>query len=258
MTLLLAAAAGVGVFLMVAPTGRATLATSLEPYLAPSVEQEQPERWVLSVPADGLAAAFGGAFLGLLAAQGDLFLAGRSRSTPALAALGAATGWILWSMHRTNVHQRRARRLRYELPVVADAIALHIVAGESINGAIRSIVQETNGVASEELSQALDAAESGGGLPEALTDASRSTAHSDATRLYEALSHAHTTGGRLADALGDLAVDYRAALERDLLSEGGKRAITTYGPVLVLMVPTALIFLIYPTLLGLRALSGAP
>jgi hypothetical protein len=66
------------------------------------------------------------------------------------------------------------------------------------------------------------------------------------------------TGGRLADALGDLAIDYRAALERDLMSEGGKRAIATYGPVLVLMVPTALVFLIYPTLLGLRALSGTP
>jgi Flp pilus assembly protein TadB len=161
-------------------------------------------------------------------------------------------------MHQTNSRQRRSRRLQYELPVVADAMSLHVVAGESINGAIRSIVEETNGVASEELAAVVDAQESGGGLPDALADASRRTAHRDATRLYETLSHAHTTGGRLAEALGDLAIDYRAGLERDLMSEGGKRAIATYGPVLVLMVPTALIFLIYPTLLGLRSLSGAP
>jgi Flp pilus assembly protein TadB len=161
-------------------------------------------------------------------------------------------------MHETNIRERRAKRLQYELPVIADAMSLHVVAGESINGAIRSIVDETEGVAAQELAAVVEAQESGMGLPEALGDASRHTAHRDATRLYETLSHAHTTGGRLAEALGDLAVDYRAGLERDLMSEGGKRAIATYGPVLVLMVPTALIFLIYPTLLGLRALSGAP
>jgi Flp pilus assembly protein TadB len=258
MTWLLAAMVGVGVFLVVAPTGRATMAVNLEPYLSPTTDEEESSRWLTSVPPGGLAAAFGGAFLGLLVAQGDLFLAGRSRSTAALALLGAAAGWVLWSMHQTNMRQRRATRLRYELPVVADALALHIVAGESISGAVGSLVDEMTGVASEELAQVLDVVESGGGLPEAFAEASRATAHHDATRLYETLSHAHMTGGRLADALGDLAIDYRAALERDLMSEGGKRAIATYGPVLVLMVPTALVFLIYPTLLGLRALSGTP
>jgi tight adherence protein C len=258
MTWLLAGMAGVGVFLVVAPSGRATLAVDLEAYLAPSTDMEESSGWATSLSMRGIAAAFGGAFLGLLVAQGDLFLAERSRSTAALAVLGAAAGWVLWSMHQSNMRQRRATRLRYELPVVADALALHIVAGESIHGAIRSLVDEMTGVTSDELSQVLETMESGGGLPEAFAEASRATAHRDATRLYESLSHAHTTGGRLADALGDLAVDYRAGLERDLLSEGGKRAITTYGPVLALMVPTALIFLIYPTLLGLRALSGAP
>lgn len=258
MTWLLAAMAGVGVFLLALPRGRTAMVTTLEPYLAPRDDEDASVRWLPSIPAGGVWAALVGAFLGLLAAQGDLFLAGRSRSVPALAALGAAAGWVLWSMHQTNTRQRRARRLQYELPVVADAMSLHVVAGESINGAIRSIVDETNGVAAQELSAVIDAQESGHSLPEALAEASHATAHRDATRLYETLSHAHTTGGRLAEALGDLAVDYRAGLERDLMSEGGKRAIATYGPVLVLMVPTALIFLIYPTLLGLRALSGAP
>jgi hypothetical protein len=258
MTWLLAAMAGVGVFLLALPRVRTTMAASLEPYLAPRADGEPELRWMPSIPRGGPWAALVGAFLGLLAAQGDLFLAGRPRSVPALAALGAAAGWVLWSMHQTNTRQRRAKRLQYELPVVADAMSLHVVAGESINGAIRSIVDETHGVAAEELEVVVDAQESGDSLPEAFADASRATAHRDATRLYETLSHAHTTGGRLAEALGDLAVDYRAGLERDLISEGGKRAIATYGPVLALMVPTALIFLIYPTLLGLQALSGAP
>jgi len=258
MTWVLAAIAGIGVFLLVVPTERATMAASLEPYLAPRSTDGQSRRWTLSVPAGGPMAAIGGAFVGLLAAQGDLFLSGRSRSAVAFAALGAAAGWVLWSMHQTNLREQRARRLRYELPVVADAISLHVVAGESISGALCSVVDETSGIASEELQAVLDAHESGVGLSEALAQASRVTAHCDATRLFETLSHAHITGGRLAAALGDLAADYRAGLGRDLTSEGGKRAIATYGPVLALMVPTALVFLIYPTLLGLRALSGAP
>jgi pilus assembly protein TadC len=258
MTWLVALLAGAGVFLLAVGTGGRTMAVALEPYLEPRPEEDEPRRLAFSIPAGAPVAALGGAFLGLLVAQGDLFLAGGSRSTVALAALGAGGGWVLWSMHETNARERRARRLQHELPVIADAMSLHVVAGESINGAIRSIVDETNGVAAQELTGVIEAQESGMGLPEALGDASRHTAHRDATRLYETLSHAHTTGGRLAEALGDLAVDYRAGLERDLVSEGGKRAIATYGPVLVLMVPAALIFLIYPTLLGLRALSGAP
>lgn len=258
MTWVLATTAAAGVFLLVVPAKRTTMAASLEPYLAPGRTDGQSRRWTLSVPAGGPAAAIGGAFLGLLAAQGDLFLAGRSRSATALAALGAAAGWVLWSIHQTNLRERRARRLRYELPVVADAMSLHVVAGESISGAVRSVVNEMSGVVAEELAAVLDAHESGIGFQEAFAQASRVTAHSDATRFYETLSHAHATGGRLAAALGDLAVDYRAGLERDLMSEGGKRAIATYGPVLALMVPTALVFLIYPTLLGLRALSGTP
>ena len=258
MNWLLAIVAAAGVFLVIVPKEKAAMAAALEPYLAPRSDADVPIRRISSIPGDSLMAATGGAFLGLLAAQGDLFLAGRSRSTAALAALGAAAGWVLWSMHQTNVKERRAKRLRHEMPVIADAMSLHVVAGESINGAIRSLVDETTGVASEELAAVLEAHESGIGLPDSLAEASRVTAHPDATRFYEALSHAHTTGGRLADALGDLAVDYRAGIERDLTSEGGRRSIATYGPVLALMVPTALVFLIYPTLLGLRALSGAP
>ncbi len=39
---------------------------------------------------------------------------------------------------------------------------------------------------------------------------------------------------------------------------GGRRALTTYGPVLALMVPVTLLFLLYPTLVGLRSLAGDP
>ncbi len=96
----------------------------------------------------------------------------------------------------------------------------------------------------------------GRGLPEALNLASARSAHAEAGRLYDLLGHAHRSGGRLADSLADLAVDYRAALARDLTAEGGRRALAAYGPILALMVPVTLLFLMYPTLTGLAALSS--
>lgn len=199
-----------------------------------------------------------GAFVGVLLAQGDLFLSGTGRSLPALGVLGAVGGWLAWSARRSTLIEQRALRLRHELPVVADAIALHTLAGESVAFALAAVVAETSGVASSELSRVLQSHAEGTGFVEALTASKHDTAHPDAVRLYETLIHAHTAGGRLADALGDLASDFRAAISTDLTSEGGRRAVTSYGPVLALMVPTALLFLLYPTLLGLRALSGAP
>ena len=82
--------------------------------------------------------------------------------------------------------------------------------------------------------------------------------HPDASRLYDLLGHAHRTGGALADSLTALAADYRAARIRDLTAEGGRRALASYGPILALMIPVTLLFLMYPTLAGLNALSSRP
>lgn len=251
-------AAGVAVFLLVTRTATSTVSSVVRDYLVGPEPESGPEQnrdlrdlsfvpWVLA-----------GAFIGLLLAQGDLFLAGAGRSVPALGLLGAAAGWFTWSARRSTRRAHRALRLRHELPVVADAIALHTLAGESVASALCAVVRETTGVANDEFRTILEAHAQGTGLAEALTDARRVTAHPDAIRLYEALIHAHGSGGRLASTLGDLAMDFRSGIASDLTSEGGKRAVTSYGPVLALMVPTALLFLLYPTLLGLRALSGAP
>ena len=198
-----------------------------------------------------------GAFIGVLLAQGDLFLAGPSRPVGALAVVGALGGWLGWSARRSTERERRARRLRYELPVICDALALQVVSGESVASAVSHVVRTTTGVARDELEVAMGGADEIG-VEAALLGATAQSAHPDARRLYELLAYAHVSGGRLADALVDLAADYRAGLERDLTTESGRRAVTTYGPVLALMVPTALLFLLYPTLVGLRSLAGAP
>ena len=259
MTVAVALLAGVAVYFVVSGGVRTSLSETLGRYLLPTLPEpvaDAPVRaingapWMVSVLVGGL--------MGILASQGDLFLSGAGRSAPLLTLLGAVGGYFGWSFRRTNADARQARNLRFELPTIADAIALHVVAGDSVHQSIRTATQDMTGVSVDELKAILQRQDEGLGLAQSLREAGEITAHQDARRLYDLLGHAHESGGRLALMLAELSVDLRAGIERDLTAEGGKRAIATYGPVLALMVPTALLFLLYPTLLGLRALSGTP
>jgi Flp pilus assembly protein TadB len=260
---LLAVAAGTATWLIATGGRRPRLVERVGTYLRPTRAEKSPSKAPRLEPASHLqiariAAAAAGAVVGVLVAQGDLFLTGTSRPWPVLAILGAAAGVLVVNMHRSTNRQHRSRRLRFELPVVADAIALHVIAGESVATALERYTAESRGVAADELRVALDAHRSGMGLPDALRAAGTDTSHRDAARLYSLLSQAHVTGGRLSDTLTELARDLRAGLERDITAEGGRRALASYGPVLALMVPVALLFLLYPTLVGLRELAGGP
>ena len=172
-----------------------------------------------------------------------------------LGVIGALGGLLVNRSLRSTSDQRRARRLVQELPTVADTLALHVLAGESVATAIRRFMQSSTGVAADELTIAIESDRS---LDEALRSATQTTAHPEAARLYDLLGHAHRTGGGLADALTALAADYRATMTREITAEGGRRALVTYGPILALMVPVTLLFLMYPTLAGLNALSSTP
>lgn len=273
MSVILALMVGTGIVMITTAPRSLRLADRVGRYLRPehSPRRAEEERGDSQPVADAglgwsssellirrIAAAVGGAVVGLMLAQGDLFVEGPERATLPLAALGAAAGWLLFGMWLSTRRQRRARQLRFELPVVTDAVALHIVAGESVATAVERFTNQSNGVASQEFNVALEEVSDGHGIAEALQRNARRTADPEAARLYTLLAHAHDTGGRLGDALTQLGADYRAALTRDLTSEGGRRALATYGPVLALMVPVTLLFLLYPTLAGLRSLAGGP
>ncbi len=274
MTVVPALLAGVSVFLLVTGRRGSALASRVGRYVAwgaapvdaPTDDGLEPPvafrqaglPWTAAtVRARRAAAVAGGVLAGLLVAQGDLVVA--SGTAPlATAVVGGSSGLLAFSIWLTQRRKQRAVRLRQELPVIADTIALHVVAGESVATALEMVITEARGVAVDELGVALRRYRRGRSLAEALVAAGRDTLHPDAGRLYTLLGNAHETGGRLADGLAELAADYRAALARDLTSEGGRRALAMYGPILALMVPVALLFLMYPTLTGLTELSGNP
>lgn len=263
--------AGSSVLMLSVPGDRLDLVTRVGTYVKPMRRINRPESTAVSlrVRRAGLDwtsadlalrrvwAAAVGAGIGLMLAQGDMFLPGR-RSSPTLALLGALAGVISFRVWITGRQEQRARRLGHELPTITDGIALHVSAGEPVVTALENFSTSATGVGSEEIRAVLSAHQVGRSLPEALQRAARETAHSDAGRLYSLLANAHDAGGRLADALAELAADYRSSTERSVTVEGGRRALATYGPILALMIPTTLLFLIFPTLAGLKQLSIAP
>ncbi len=256
----LAVAIGVAVFSVAMWQPRGALTDRLAPFLDRnrSAEDARPAtRMHLTVHA-GVAWALLGGFIGLLVAQGDLFVGGPGRSVVGFAAAGAGLGYLGWRIRASSVKRTKDRRFRLELPVVTDALTMQIVSGESVGTAIQHVASASTGEVTASFERVLARTASGASVPASLLEEARNVPHQDGRRLLETLAHAHTHGGRLGDSLADLSTDFRAGIERDLTSEGGKRAVAAHGPVLALMVPTALLFLLYPTVVGLRALSGSP
>jgi tight adherence protein C len=256
MILVAAAAAGTAAFLLA--TGRRTpagrLTVRLAAYIGASAAPGSARSPRLSRLTMRRAAAAGtGAAVGALIALAD-----PGRSVAAMGAGGAVCGLLGVGLAAARSRDRHRRALRGELPTVADALALAVLAGEPVGAAIEDLCRRSQGATAGELSEALRSHREGASLHEALVSAARRAGHPDAARLYETLAHAHQTGGRLADRLADLATDFRAGIARDLTAEGGRRALAVYAPILALQIPVTLLFLIYPTLVGLGELSIRP
>lgn len=173
----------------------------------------------------------------------------------ALGAVGGALGQWLGTRRR---QYRMSQRLGGELPVVADLIALYILSGDSVMGSLRHLAAETSGVATAEIREALRQVDEGMAVHEALRRAGDTSSHPDAARLFGLLGAAHRSGARLVEALEIYSADRRSAIGQAIAEEGGRRALTGYGPILGLMIPTTLVFLMYPTLAGLDALAARP
>ena len=251
MSTVLALAAGGAVWLITTgsgSTGRSDLGRYLQAD-APAAPRPRIPRFDRRM----LVIALAGAVIGAVAA---LAVPG---APPLIRGGACAAGGLLGARSLESTRrERRAARLQQELPVVADALALRVLAGASVVSGLAAFVSVAAGVAREEIAEVVAEHRRGTSLGEALHRAARRTAHPDAGRLYELLGHAHESGGRLADALAELAIDFRATLSRELTAEGGRRALASYGPILALMVPVTLLFLMFPTLAGLSALSQTP
>lgn len=148
--------------------------------------------------------------------------------------------------------RRRAARIRAELPVIAELLALAVVAGAGVAAAVERIAASAGGVLGEELRAVVGATRAGASLETALEQMTRRTADPSVEALVAAILTSIERGTPLADVLHGQAAQVRERSRQRLMEDGGKREIAMLVPVVFVILPVTVIFAMYPGLAALR------
>jgi tight adherence protein C len=178
---------------------------------------------------------------------------------PVLAAGAALVGLLAGVLSRdwylTRQLQRREAAMLAEFPVVADLLALAVVAGEAPPDALLRVCRLTGGELARDLDAALARARSGTPLTVALTDLAERTTLEAFRRFVQGLVVAIERGTPLADVLRAQAADVREAGQRALLEAGGRKEISMMFPVVFMLLPVTVLFALFPALSTLVSLT---
>jgi tight adherence protein C len=201
----------------------------------------------------GIATATGAAVLMLV---GEL---ARGSINPVLIVLVAVVALVVGVLARdwwlTRQLTTREQTMLSEFPVVADLLALSVVAGESPVDALARVCRLTGGEVARDLQRALAQARAGATIPAALTALAEQTTLEPFARFLHGFVVAVERGTPLADVLRAQAVDVRDVGKRALLEAGGRKEISMMVPVVFLILPVTVLFALFPGLLTLTSLT---
>lgn len=192
----------------------------------------------------------------LLALGGAALRGGVNPVLVVLAALGGLLAGVLgrdwWLGHEL---ERREQAMLSEFPVVADLLALAVVAGESPVAALERVCRLTGGELARDLGRALARARAGTPVTKALAELAEQTTMEAFERFLQGLVVAIERGTPLADVLRAQAVDVREVSKRALLEAGGRKEISMMVPVVFLILPVTVLFALFPGLVTLTSLA---
>jgi tight adherence protein C len=187
--------------------------------------------------------------IGVLRGGVDVVLAGGA------AVVGLVGGVLARDWYLTRQVQQREAAMLSEFPVVADLLALSVVAGEAPPDALLRVCRLTGGELARDLDAALARARSGTPLTTALSELAERTTLEPFSRFVQGLVVAIERGTPLADVLRAQAADVREVGKRALLEAGGRKEISMMVPVVFLLLPVTVLFALYPGLLTLVSLT---
>lgn len=177
-----------------------------------------------------------------------------ARAVPVLAAIIGIVGFLLPDHLLVRSTDLKRRRLRADLPVAIDLLTLSIMAGESVLGACARVAALSGGETRLEFGRVCSDARAGATVTEALEALSQRTDCAPVGRLVDALAVAIERGAPVADVLRSQADDMRADQRRDLMEMAGRREILMLVPVVFLVLPVIVLFVLYPGLVSLDLL----
>jgi len=199
--------------------------------------------------------------LGLAAGGGagaaSMVAAGRSvAAVPLLGLAGGVAGVVARDVALTRAVRRHRAAVLAEFPVVAELLALAVTAGEGPVGALERVCRLTGGVLAAEFRGVLAQVRLGVPLAAALEELRDRAGTPVLARFTDGVVVAIERGTPLADVLRAQAADVREAGRRALLEDGGRREIAMLVPVVFGVLPTTVLFALYPGLVAVSALTG--
>jgi tight adherence protein C len=204
--------------------------------------------------------AWGAAGLGAGVTTAAALTVASGQSSVALLAVlpiaGAITGVLGRDWALSRALRRRQAALLAELPDVAELVALAVTAGEGLLCAIDRVCGLTRGALAAELGDVLGRVRAGAPVVAALESLRDRTAVPELARFVDGVVVALERGTPLADVLRAQAADVRDAGRRALLESGGRREIAMLLPVVFGILPTTVVFALYPGLVSITALVG--
>jgi tight adherence protein C len=169
--------------------------------------------------------------------------------------LGGVSGVLLRDWWLRKQLDRREQTIIAEFPVVADLLALAVIAGEAPLGALTRVCLLTHGELAKDLSGALAKARAGAPITRALSELAEQTTVPAFARFLEGFVVAIERGTPLADVLRAQAADVREFGKRQLLEAGGRKEVAMLVPVVFLIMPITVLFALYPGLLTVVSLT---
>jgi tight adherence protein C len=184
----------------------------------------------------------------------------RGSANPVLAAGGGLIAGVAALLGRdwwlSQEVARRERSMLAEFPVIADLLALAVLAGEAPIDAMQRVCRLTNGQITSDLQGVLDQSRSGVPMVRALSELSERTTLEIFSRFLQGFVVAIERGTPLAEVLRAQAADVRELSKRSLLEAGGRKEIAMMVPIVFLILPVTVLFALYPGLVTLVSIAS--
>ncbi|MQB00424.1 MAG: pilus assembly protein TadB [Actinobacteria bacterium] len=195
----------------------------------------------------GIAAVAGG-----LAAASFAGATVRVWTVPVLMAIGAITAVLARDWWLGREARSRCLQIEEELPVALDLAALAVMAGESTPAALARVAGVLTGPFARELRRMTSDIRAGMASGEALEGLRRRCDVHSVDRFVQAVLIAVERGAPLTDVLRAQVEDAREGRRRRLMELAGRREVLMLVPVVFLLMPTVVLFALYPALVSLE------
>lgn len=205
-----------------------------------SVEQFRSEQVVCGIAGAAVAAVLAA---GILLGRG-----GSAVPALGLVLVGGLLGVAARDTALTAAVRRREERMLAELPTVADLVALSVGAGEGVASALERVGRTCSGELADELRRVVADVRTGMPLTDALDALAARTGLPVVARFAEGIVIALQRGTPLADVVRAQAQDVRELSRRRLIEAGARREVSMMIPVVFLVLPVTVLFVVFPGL----------